>query len=334
MAIVLDTLFEGRGYSCGEDGKWYATKSFLVSDDGGALITEVSATLAVASAYPRNSVHPSNPALTVNSWSSEGNVGPGVWKVRVSWAIPENGGSHPEETPANLLDQTPVVQWSVRTIEIPMEFDADSRFVCNSAGFPPDTPSTHPTDIDVLTITRHEPLYDIDRCRAVRGKVSASGVTLGGTAFSAGQVRCARALPAAEFPVGTTPIKMSYEFEYADFATHPFQTYFTDRGSYGWVTIGGATIAGPIGFEVTADGVTQFQQVTSGVLLDGTGKPLSTEYKVGYKSANGLWKGGTPVAFPHIADAAYTQPADITAPSAWIRRYRRLQSADFSILGL
>jgi hypothetical protein len=307
MAIVLDPIFEGRGYGCGDDGKWYATRSFLVHDDAGAIITEVDATLAVAGTYPRNSPHDRNPAMRVSSWSPEGSEGHLAWKIRVAWSIPDNGGAHPD-SPDNPLDLTPVAQWSVRTIEIPMEFDADS----------------------------YEPFYDIDRCRAVRGRVSDATVTLGGTEFDAGQVRCARAIPASEFPVGTTPIKMLYEFEFADFASQPFQTYFTDRGSYGWVTIGGATIAGPIGFEVTADGVTQFQQVTSGVLLDGTGKPLGTSYKIGYKSADGLWKAGAPVDFPGLAalPAAYGQPADITAPSSWIRRYRRLMSADFSILGL
>lgn len=336
MAIVLDPLPE-RGYGVGPNGQWQAEKTFLVHNDSGAIIDEAEAQAAVLAQYPIDAVHPRNPSLKVDSVLPAGNGGgPGIWKIRVAWSIPENGGSHGGGT-GDLLSRKPVVLWSDRQKEIPMEWDGDNRLLCNSAGFPPSSPATRTLYVDVLQLTRYEPYYNIDLKKQLIGRVNHQAVALGGVLYQKGQVCMTAMRPAAEFPVGTTPIKMLYEWEFDDHATQPFQTYFPDKGTYGWVTVGGATISGPIGIEVTAGGVTQFQQVTEAVLLDGTGKPLNTAYKIGYRSGD-TWVAGSPVAFPGLssAEAIYGQPStdDIPSVMPWIRRYRRVLSADFSVLGI
>lgn len=333
MAIILDPILEGRGYGIDDAGSAYAERPWLVHDGAGALITEDEAVAAVMSAYPRNAPHPRNSTCTVAAHGPAEYMGPGVWKVSVRYTVPESGSQGEDTT--DLLLRTPVVRWSTRTKEIPMDFDADGRFICNSAGYPPAEPATRIIYIDVLQIERWEPFYNIDLCRNLRGRVNSASVLLGRELFEPGEVLMTQAVPAAEFPAGTTPIKMLYEWEFTNHTDNPYQLFFKDVGTYGCATVNGATIWGPIGSVVTVDGVTQFQQVTEPVLLDGTGKPKNTSLKIGYRSGD-KWLGATPITNPDIAalPAIFGQPADIPGSVAWMRRYRRVLSADFSVLGI
>jgi hypothetical protein len=298
------------------------------------IIDEVDALAKVIQTYPRNSAHPRNASLKVSAHLPAGNKGPGVWQYRVLYTIPPSG-AHAPESPENLLDMTPVVNWGVREKEIPMEFDGDTRFVCNSAGFPPDSPPTRTIDVDVLQIKRYEPLYNLALLKTLRRRVNASAINLGGNSFDIGQIYLRTACPAAEFPAGATPILMLYEFEFDDHATQPFQTYFADRGSYGWATDPETeeTICGPFGVQTSASG--EFQQITAPVILDGTGAPMDSRIMVGqYKS--GMWVARTPIAFPNYNAAPFDQASTEEIPSvaAWVRRYRKALPAEFSVLGL
>lgn len=327
MAISVVECWKGKGYRQADDGTWEAERYFNVF--GTANEDEAVATLATAPWYAaRNRTHPRYTTLLCSTVGKSEALGPMAMGFTAYYRFPK-AGSFPSEVTQPLL--APIeITWTRATKSVPMEYDLDGRVVCNSAGFIPSHSLERPIVTRILQLRRYEVFWDLARAQALENHVNQTACDIGPMHVEPGQAYCHTYEPDGGFEEGTPFLKVLYEFEFDLNGSEPWQAFTVDKGQTGWTTPkpDASPVTGPFGVMVD----NEFWPVNEDIVLDGTGKPVDSVYKVGVR-IGGQWAGMTPIANPHINSYPCYQGILAGRP-AWQRGWKRVAFADFGSLVL
>lgn len=329
MSIEVTRKWSGRGYRQNESG-WEAEIYYEVtgSNDETAVLAAVAA--ADGGAY-YNSLHPANTNLKCND------VGISEWKspffatVRAGFKIPPFGQFPGGDNSDDPLLQPPRISWRKNSKTMISERQVSENTdpttglhgkpIVNTAGDPFDPKPTRTSRTRTLCIRRYEPLYDLALAEQLEDCINSNAGYVGPLHVGVGQCLCQSIEPVGEYESDATAVEIEYLFEIDLSETYPFEIRILDQGLKGWWSDGGTIKPGAI---VNENG----EAPPHDVLLDGTGKPINTNYKV-------MNKNLVPVApsSPSTTQAYPLATEDYTASGGgFILIYQRHRKADFSQL--
>lgn len=169
----------------------------------------------------------------------------------------------------DLTIQPPIITYEPYIYQLPSYIDANGKHYTNSAGSPFDQPMELDIVGVVLTVTKWETSYPLNKMITYGGKTNLGTFSWPGGYVNEGQAKCLGVFQ-GETSSSTGLVKVSYRFDLRELG---HKQNVPDMGTKGFCTVNSATTSGVF---VTGDSATN----ATSVRLDGTGKPLNTSFKV------------------------------------------------------
>ena len=308
MATSVKRRVTGRGMQVTDDNRWEVTHEYYVlgptseldvygavDDDTGFKLPE------------KGDPHPENTGLIVASVSIDesdltAELGP-VWDARITWRSPTFTDALPE----------PEWQWGDGSVSIDADSDENRNPFVNSAGDPITGTFQDEIPTGTLTVWLPQPFFDPALMFAVKNRVNSAAMTLFGT-WSIGeqQMRCVGMRPTGRQKRSTLSVTTEFNFEFRD-GYRPFQPKSIDRGFNGFYSGGGTKL--DRFYSLYAK-----DPYEDAVLLDGTGKPINTTFRVGAGYA-------APIANPSVPNWFTIEPGGPTTSRQLV--YARKKTYDF-----
>jgi hypothetical protein len=302
--------------------KYVQAKSAERGWDVTGVADEEAARQAVGAAAAPGAQFPLDNRLWVLTAPEVTRTGPASYFVRAQFAFPKSGTfTPPDRSP---LDMPTKWLWDSGVISEPTDVDADNLVLINSAGLPF---SGLTADIPylILVATRNEFRYDIAKAIAYSGTFNTDSFTIPLTPgpVEPGQALCISYKPTRDYDATSQYVPVAYTLwlrkgnvKDADNYWDSWKHRLRDQGKTGWYSKSGTITPG--GF--TGDGN---KRPDEPVLLDGTGKPLNTQWKV---EGNSPVSPTSPVLDPRLVEK--------TGTTAVYLKYRKHKGMPFSGLGI
>lgn len=266
MGIVVTETWHGQGWSLSKD-TITAERFFDVS----GVFDPQSAVEAVEVVV--NDPYPYQTQLLAQDVAVSDVVGPSYFRVKALYGLPPQG-VWPIQDSLEALSLPAEIEWTRGTASFPIDKDISTNKIpiVNSAGDPFDPPYERSVGTWVLTYERWEPIFDGGKAQTYTDCVSSDSFTMAGLTFNPGQTILRSMLPVGKYDTNATKLRMRYVFEMDGSRSDPFQLARLDKGSRGFYSSSGtnkASICDSAG-----------NQISSDVLLDGTGKPADSSLKI------------------------------------------------------
>lgn len=213
------------------------------------------------------STHPHDNTLTADPLSAEAQ-GFKFWKVTANYKAAGSGGGGGS---SGAVLGRPKLRWTRGTVSGSVDVDAANRPLFNSAGDLFDGQTREKGERGFI-ITRVEQSYNLAKADEYEDTINDSTVTLlNKYTFAPRTLRLVSYMPAGDIDFDATTIQAEYLFL---IRRDTWRRRLPDRGNRGWYTGDGGT-------KKKDAFVTDKGQILTDVLLDGTGKPIDPEIRVG-----------------------------------------------------
>lgn len=272
MPAVVTENWSDRLYQRGIRGRrgWVVTQ---VADEDAARAA-VGSDAELGTAFPQDSRLKILTQPEVSNWK-----GPAAYHVVANFDRADN---QPTPTDDDRLAKKPRYRWRSATVTEAADVDAQGIPLLNSAYAPFDQQPTRTFGTRFLTITVWHTDYDVALAAEYENSCNADEITLprtGGKKVEPGQMLCHSIEPTHDYDGDTEFVQVAYTFELrrgnlkeVDGYWDPFKFRIPDRGYTGWYDDSGLKSGTFIN--------SAKQRVAEPVLLDGTGKPIDTSFKI------------------------------------------------------
>lgn len=270
MAVEVTEKWSGTVLTRTTDG-WTARRAFQVSGTSSQLEAQNAIPVTVGSS------HPDNAFLRCNSVEADDNQVLRTVTCEYSTA------------PFAIFDPDPLNQptqwrWQPGTETSPIDRDIYGNTIRNSAGVTFDPPVNRFTGTLHLQAVRNEPFYDVQKALLYQNKLNSDTFSITGAGIvQPGQVLCLSIDCASSISSDAPFVTVVYNFELRgpDFdgedSDAGFKARILDQGDKCWYKPGEVLAGLPtMGNIVNVRG-----ELVGSVPLDGTGKPINTNLKVG-----------------------------------------------------
>lgn len=237
---------------------WRATESFTVTGTS----SKSEAIDAVVAQYP---THPDNPAMKINPPIADV-AGFNVWRVTAEYTFINI------EIYDSALEYPTVYRAEIETMMVPTDKDLDGNPIVNSAGDPVDPPAVIAENVLVIYCRRAVPAFSLAMGMEYTWSVNASAFVLPGAGtIGADQGLCRGLMPVSEWKYGDPYVIIEGAFAFRR-GEIPWRYFMKDQGRNAWYSDSGNKIGSIAKENGDLPGID--------VALDGTGKPIITNWKV------------------------------------------------------
>jgi hypothetical protein len=277
MALNAIESWAGRRLRPSATG-WTAERLWTVAGAASAMEALTAAGLPTI-----NSPHPQNSLMKCSDLDASTPEGPGLWEVRATYSIAPGGGDH---TDTNNVDATPRLRWGLTITSEEVDRDVDGNAITNSAREPIEPHPQREIYEWTLDYTRNEPFFNLPTATQFQNKINSVEVTILGLTFEIGTIKVAKILPAEEYTLNASFVKMVYSLSFRTYPdvlpvqffksvdTSPHQLWRVDQGYNGWWKDGTTLKRARY---VDGDN----KAVNTPVLLAGNGTPVNTSFVLG-----------------------------------------------------
>jgi len=255
--------------------------------------------IAIETACSFDAVHVDNQNMKAGKRWVQSQKGPLSWIVAAEFSFGDHGLCS-----LGPLTEPYIILPDIGRQSFPSNTDQNNNAITNSAGdLLPAQPLTAPTL--GLRVRRYEPFYNLQRALNYSDGCNSDQFTLGGAGIvGPGQCYCEYIQPFTEYTATAPWVGIEYRFVFEG-GTNPFDLHPIDVGRWGWYT--DATTGQPTKGQIVAPDGTQ---PDFDVPLDGTGKPIDSQYKILAKDGTTL---STPIANPSLPPGLIIEQAYSTA---------------------
>ncbi len=189
----------------------------------------------------------------------------------------------------------------------------DGKPICNLAGDVFDPPASREFIDWTIHYTRYEPFFDFITARKYQNSINTFDLTMTQTdgqsmTFPPGTVKLQRIIPAEEYALDATAVKIGYSLQFRAFPDFipladytydysPFHIWLKNAGFNGWYSVSGTATKGKIYYTSSND---EIQVVTP---LDSGGNPIDTTSHYVGKSGSTTLANPNAVNWPKIVAA-------------------------------
>jgi hypothetical protein len=332
MSFYCTELWSARALTWGRS----ATRAALVvnTTTATAAIQDAIATLSAGV----GASHPQDGRLYVADQgaigvSNEG--GPTTWRVTFNYTRKDGGAGAAGGD--ELLAKRTRWRWTPGTAGETTDNDLHGNVIANSAGSPfqPKAMREYPTL--QLEAYRYVSRFDLPLALRFMGKNNSNGFTIAQFGrVEPGQVRCLFIGPTQDFievrDGEQPPVEICHRFEIrnaavsGEFNDPGFKLRVLDKSRGGWALVDGKLTPGEFSTKTPTGG---YVEVGEEILLDGTGKPIDPEIRIGTKAATVK----TPVSGPTTFYGEDKKIGTDKGPKgATYRIFEVFESIDFSPL--